>query len=107
MNELITKSEISFLKICKLVVSEQRFSESSSQSSRTSALAEILDDDFGLVKKTDEKKISSIIKQLIKELLTEISDNDRNLEETSESISNFLQLSERIDHAKTKNEEAS
>ena len=29
------------------------------------------------------------------------------MEETSESVSNFLQLSERIDHAETKNEQAS
>ncbi|CAG8520733.1 15589_t:CDS:2 [Cetraspora pellucida] len=35
-------------KIIDPVVSERRFSESSSQSSRTSALAEMLDDDFGL-----------------------------------------------------------
>ncbi|CAG8656036.1 2380_t:CDS:1, partial [Scutellospora calospora] len=119
------------------------FSELSSQSSRTSALAEMLSNNFGLdspmtilplllllnettqkkctrelfvstekssskkVKKTGRKKVSSIIKQLIEELLTKILDSSRSLEETSESVSNFLQLSERIDHAKTKNKEAS
>jgi hypothetical protein len=40
-------------------------------------------------------------------LLTDVPDGGRSLEETSESASNFLQLSERIDHAKSKNEEAS
>jgi len=60
------------------------------------------------VKKTDEKKkVSSTSKQLIEELLTNISNSDRSLEETSESVNNFLQLSERIDHAETKNEKAS
>jgi len=58
-------------------------------------------------KKTGGKKVSSTIKQLIEELLTEIPDSGRSLEETSESVSNFLQLSERIDHAETKNEQAS
>jgi hypothetical protein len=58
-------------------------------------------------KKTGGKKVSSTLKQLIKELLTDIPSGDRSLEETSESASNFLQLSERIDHAETKNEEAS
>ena len=54
-----------------------------------------------------KKKVSSMLKQLIEELLTDIPDGGRSLEETSESASNFLQLSERIDHAETKNEEAS
>src|SRR6266496_4028669 len=60
------------------------------------------------VKKTGgKKKVSSTLKQLIKELLTDIPDGGRSLEEIDESASNFLQLSERIDHAETKNEEAS
>ncbi|KAF0413850.1 hypothetical protein F8M41_007713 [Gigaspora margarita] len=59
-------------------------------------------------KKVGGKKVSSMIKQLIEELLTDIpSAGGRSLEEASESVSNFLQLSERIDHAETKNEEAS
>jgi hypothetical protein len=45
-------------------------------------------------------------KQLIEELLTDIPDGGRSLDEIDESASNFLQLSERIDHAETKNEEA-
>src|SRR5688572_12131928 len=53
-----------------------------------------------------KKKVSSTLKQLIEELLTDIPDGDRSLEETSESTSNFLQLSERIDHAETKNKKA-
>ena len=59
------------------------------------------------VKKAGEKKVSGTLKKLIEELLTDIPDGGRSLEETSESASNFLQLSERIDHAETKNEEAS
>ncbi|CAG8808171.1 16689_t:CDS:2, partial [Cetraspora pellucida] len=58
-------------------------------------------------KKTGRKKISSTIKQLIEELLTDILDGSKSLEERSESINNFLQLSERIDHTETKNKEAS
>src|SRR6266496_3943251 len=54
-----------------------------------------------------KKKVSSTLKQLIEELLTDIPDGGRSLEEIDESASNFLQLSERIDHAETKNEEAS
>ncbi len=54
-----------------------------------------------------KKKVSSMLKQLIEELLTDIPDGGRSLEEIGESASNFLQLSERIDHAETKNEEAS
>ncbi|CAG8813762.1 8411_t:CDS:2 [Gigaspora margarita] len=78
----------------------------------------MLDDNLGLelsasteklfskkVKKTSRKKVSSIIKQLIKELLIDIPDGGRSLQETSKSVSNFLQLFEKIDHAKTKNEE--
>ena len=51
------------------------------------------------------KKVSSMLKKLIEELLTDVPDGGRSLEETS-GASNFLQLSERIDHAETKNEEA-
>src|SRR3954454_15067784 len=59
-------------------------------------------------KKTGEKKkVSSTLKQLIEELLADIPDGGRSLEEIDESASNFLQLSERIDHAETKNKEAS
>ena len=47
------------------------------------------------------------MEKLIEELLTDIPDGGRSLEEIGESASNFLQLSERIDHAETKNEEAS
>ncbi|GBB90081.1 hypothetical protein RclHR1_16980003 [Rhizophagus clarus] len=54
-----------------------------------------------------KKKVSSTLKQLIEELLTDISNGGRSLEEIGESTSNFLQLSERIDHAETKNKEAS
>src|SRR6266498_3666206 len=54
-----------------------------------------------------KKKVSSTLKQLIEELLTDNPDGGRSLEEINESASNFLQLSERIDHAETKNEEAS
>src|ERR1043166_7598924 len=53
-------------------------------------------------KKTGGKKVSSTLKKLIEELLTDIPDGGRSLEETSESASNFFQLSERIDHAETK-----
>ncbi|KAF0529907.1 hypothetical protein F8M41_012522 [Gigaspora margarita] len=130
-------------KIIDPVVSERRFSESLSQSSGTSALADRLGEDFGLgspmnaspllpllnettqkkrtrelstsieklsskkAKKTGGKKVSSMIKQLIEELINDIPNGGRSLEETSGSASNFLQLSERIDHAETKNEEAS
>ncbi|CAB4487169.1 uncharacterized protein OCT59_001254 [Rhizophagus irregularis] len=54
------------------------------------------------VKKADGKKVLSILKKLIN-----IPDSGSSLEETSESASNFLQLSERIDNAETKNEDAS
>ncbi|GES78018.1 hypothetical protein GLOIN_2v1478598 [Rhizophagus clarus] len=54
-----------------------------------------------------KKKVSSTLKQLIEELLTDNPDGGRSLEEINESASSFLQLSERIDHAETKNEEAS
>ncbi|RGB37443.1 hypothetical protein C1646_756862 [Rhizophagus diaphanus] len=58
------------------------------------------------VKKTGgKKKTSSTLKQLIKELLTD--NPSKSLEEINESASSFLQLSKRIDHAETKNEEAS
>ena len=52
-----------------------------------------------------KKKVSSTLKQLIEELLTD--NPGRSLEEINESASSFLQLSERIDHAETKNKEAS
>src|SRR5205823_7886301 len=60
-------------------------------------------------KKTSGKKVSSMLKKLIEELLTDVPvpTAEENLEEASEnSTSIFLQLSERIDHAETKNEEA-
>ncbi|PKC13469.1 hypothetical protein RhiirA5_410539 [Rhizophagus irregularis] len=46
-----------------------------------------------------------MLKQLIEELLTD--NPSRSLEEINKSASSFLQFSERIDHAETKNEEAS
>ncbi|PKK74470.1 hypothetical protein RhiirC2_846812 [Rhizophagus irregularis] len=49
------------------------------------------------VKKADGKKVLSILKKLIN-----IPDSGSSLEETSESASNFLQLSERIDNAELK-----
>ncbi|RIA96790.1 hypothetical protein C1645_802164 [Glomus cerebriforme] len=62
------------------------------------------------MKKTGGKKVSSMLKELIEELLTDVPVPiaGENLEEASEnSTSIFLQLSERIDHAETKNEQAS
>jgi len=62
-------------------------------------------------KKSSNKKArktgGKVSKKLIEELLTDISDNDRSLKETSESASNFLQLSERIDLKTKKHLEAS
>ncbi|CAG8526860.1 16450_t:CDS:10 [Gigaspora margarita] len=59
--------------------------------------------------KTGGKKVSSMIKQLIKELLTNISDGGKSLEETSyltDTGGVFWKLSNRIDSAKSKNEDA-
>ncbi|CAG8825143.1 20910_t:CDS:2, partial [Gigaspora margarita] len=62
------------------------------------------------VKKTGGKKVSSTIKQLIEELLTDIPDGGRSLEETSYPTNTggvFWKLSNRIDSAESKNEDAS
>ncbi|RIB21551.1 hypothetical protein C2G38_2176286 [Gigaspora rosea] len=62
------------------------------------------------VKKTGGKKVSSTIKQLIEELLTDIPDGGRSLEETSYPTDTggvFWKLSNRIDSAESKNEDAS
>ncbi len=51
-----------------------------------------------------------MLKKLIEELLTDVPvpTAGKNLEEASKNLTSiFLQLSERIDHAKTKNEQAS
>jgi len=61
-------------------------------------------------KKTGEKKVSSMLKKLIEELLTDtpVPAIGENLEEANESVTSiFLQLSNKIDNAKTKNEVAS
>ena len=61
-------------------------------------------------KKTGGKKILSMLKEFIKELLTDVPvpTAEENLEEASENeASIFLQLSNRIDNAKTKNKDAS
>ncbi|CAG8665825.1 10637_t:CDS:2, partial [Cetraspora pellucida] len=90
-------------------------------SSRTSAFAEMLDDDFGLgssmnvssllplLNETTQKKRTRKLSASTEKLFSKKAKKliGRSLEETSESVSNFLQLSERIDHAETKNEEAS
>ncbi|CAG8830031.1 9068_t:CDS:2, partial [Gigaspora margarita] len=104
-------------KIINPVVSEQRFSESSSQSSGTSALADRLGKNFGLekssnkkAKKVGKKKVSSTLKQLIEELLTNIPIVSRSSEETNYTTDTrgiFLQLSNKIDSAKSKNKDAS
>ena len=62
------------------------------------------------VKKTGRKKVSSMLKKLIEELLTDVpvSTAGENLEEANESATSiFLQLSDKIDNAETKNESAS
>ncbi|GBB88039.1 hypothetical protein RclHR1_14590001 [Rhizophagus clarus] len=62
------------------------------------------------VKKTGGKKVSSMLKKLIKELLTDIPVVGGISEEsscTTDARSIFLQLSDKIDNAKTKNEDAS
>ncbi|CAG8823389.1 14742_t:CDS:2, partial [Gigaspora margarita] len=61
-------------------------------------------------KKSCEKKVLSSLKQLIEELLTNIPIVDRSLEETSyitNTRSIFLQLSDKIDSAKSKNKDVS
>ncbi|CAG8844791.1 44613_t:CDS:1 [Gigaspora margarita] len=131
------------------VISERRFSESS-QSSGTSAIADMLGDNLGLnspmnlsplfglkepllnettqkkctrelsastekssskkVKKTGGKKVSSTIKQLIKELLIDNPVVGRSSEETGHTTDTggiFLKLSDRIDSIESKNEDAS
>ncbi|RGB27518.1 hypothetical protein C1646_718396, partial [Rhizophagus diaphanus] len=60
-------------------------------------------------KKTDKKKVSSMLKKFIKELLADtlISTIGENLEEVNKSATSiFLQLSDKIDNAKTKNKSA-
>jgi hypothetical protein len=61
-------------------------------------------------KKTGGKKVSSMLKKLIEELLTDVPvpTAGENLEEANESATSiFLQLSDKIDNAETKNESAS
>ncbi|GBB86370.1 hypothetical protein RclHR1_12800002 [Rhizophagus clarus] len=61
-------------------------------------------------KKTGGKKVSSMLKQLIEELLTDVPapTAGENLEEANDNVVGiFLQLSNRIDNAETKNEDAS
>src|SRR5436305_1769115 len=61
-------------------------------------------------KKTGGKKVSSMLKKLIEELLadTPVPAIGENLEEANESATSiFLQLSDKIDNAETKNESAS
>jgi len=61
-------------------------------------------------KKTGGKKVSSMLKKLIEELLTDVPvpTAGKNLEEANESATSiFLQLSDKIDNAETKNESAS
>ena len=60
-------------------------------------------------KKTGGKKVSSMLKKLIEELLTDVPvpTAGENLEEANESATSiFLQLSDKIDNAETKNESA-
>ncbi|RGB43009.1 hypothetical protein C1646_809567 [Rhizophagus diaphanus] len=62
------------------------------------------------MKKTGGKKVSSMLKKLIKELLTDVVDpGPENLEEeaSENETSNFLQLYDKIDSAESKNEDAS
>ena len=68
------------------------------------------------MKKTGEKKVSSMLKKLIEKLLTDvpISTAEKNLKEANDNeavlerlSSIFLQLSDKIDNAETKNEDAS
>ena len=63
------------------------------------------------MKKTGGKKVSSMLKKLIKELLTNVVSDvaGENLEEESSEneTSNFLQLYDKIDSAESKNEDAS
>src|SRR5581483_1019405 len=63
------------------------------------------------MKKTGGKKVSSMLKKLIEELLTDVTEApvpDEGLEEANEnSTSIFLQLSDKIDSAESKNEDAS
>ncbi|CAG8856499.1 9249_t:CDS:2, partial [Gigaspora margarita] len=108
-------------KIVDLVISERRFSELS-QSSGTSAIADMLGNNLGKssasteklsskkVRKTGGKKVSSMLKKLIKELLadTPVPTIGENLKKANESATSiFLQLSDKIDNAETKNEGAS
>src|ERR1051325_2353629 len=61
-------------------------------------------------KKTGGKKESSMLKQLIEELLNDVPTptTGENLEEANDNVVGiFLQLSNRIDNAETKNEDAS
>ena len=65
-----------------------------------------------MVKKTSRKKVSSTLKQLIEELLTDVvAVSGESLEVTNDIAldvrGNFLQLSDRIDSTESKNEDAS
>ncbi|CAG8853493.1 41247_t:CDS:1, partial [Gigaspora margarita] len=106
------------------MVSEQKFSELS-QSSALSIETPINSPDLSSKKRTSDstekspnkkakkvggKKVSSTLKQLIEELLTNIPIVGRSLEETSyttDTRSIFLQLSDKIDSAESKNKDAS
>ncbi|RGB43546.1 hypothetical protein C1646_802017 [Rhizophagus diaphanus] len=89
---------------------EQSTSVSSSSKGTRESFASTEKSSSKKAKKTGRKKVSSILKALIKELLTDVPvpTSEENLEEASENeASIFLQLSNRIDNAKTKNEDAS
>ncbi|KAF0551174.1 hypothetical protein F8M41_023589 [Gigaspora margarita] len=61
-------------------------------------------------KKVDGKKVSSTLKQLIEELLTDIPIVGRSLEKTSYTTDTrgvFLKLTNRIDSAESKNKDVS
>ncbi|CAG8487625.1 1751_t:CDS:2, partial [Scutellospora calospora] len=110
-------------KIIDLVVFEQRFFESSSQSSRTSALAEILGDNFELdspmakkcvsdasnklskkVRKQVKKEDSPTLKKLISELTTDVSEISKVNVTYNKNAINFLQLNDNITYVESKNE---
>ncbi|CAG8684168.1 17224_t:CDS:1 [Gigaspora margarita] len=145
-NFLLTKENKCPIPDCDKIVdpvrSKQRFSESS-QSSRTSAIANMLGNNLGLnspmnvllllplfnettqkkcssgstkksfnkkANKVGEKKVSSTLKQLIEKLLTNIPIVGRSSKETSyitDTGDIFLQLSDKIDSAESKNKDAS
>ncbi|CAG8669967.1 8522_t:CDS:1, partial [Cetraspora pellucida] len=57
-------------------------------------------------RKEGEKKESSILKKIIKELSTDTFDISKVSEEVNVNSSNFWQLSNKINHAESKNEDA-